>query len=200
MWNRNNLITRLQSELPGELAHIHFYPDRIKNKSVENINDKKLSAVGIHLYPEKESVFFVLIKRPNYNGYHSGQIAFPGGKKDNSDSNLEQTAKRESFEELSISMDNGEFICELTAVYIPVSNFLVHPFVFWHNQKPYMSKNHEVAEVIEISLDELINEDNIGKINLEKIGLIDIPAFIFRECQVWGATALILSELKEMLK
>lgn len=200
MWNRNNLITRLQSELPGERAHIHFYPDRIKNKSVENINDKKLSAVGIHLYPEKESVFFVLIKRPNYNGYHSGQIAFPGGKKDNSDSNLEQTAKRESFEELSISMDNGEFICELTAVYIPVSNFLIHPFVFWHNQKPYMSKNHEVAEVIEISLDELINEDNIGKINLEKIGLIDIPAFIFRECQVWGATALILSELKEMLK
>ena len=181
MWNRNNLITRLQSELPGERAHIHFYPDRIKNKSVENINDKKLSAVGIHLYPEKESVFFVLIKRPNYNGYHSGQIAFPGGKKDYSDSNLEQTAKRESFEELSISMENGEFICELSAVYIPVSNFLVHPFVFWHNQKPYMSKNHEVAEVIEISLDELINEENLGKINLEKIGLIDIPAFIFRE-------------------
>jgi len=200
MWNRQNLITQLQKELPGERAHINFYPYRVKNKFNETEIDKKLSAVGIHLYPENESVFFVLIKRSNYNGYHSGQIAFPGGKKDYSDSNLEQTAKRESFEELSISMENGEFICELTAVYIPVSNFLVHPFVFWHNQKPYMSKNHEVAEVIEISLEELINEENLGKINLEKIGLTDIPAFIFRECQVWGATALILSELKEMLK
>ncbi len=200
MWNRQNLIARLQSELPGERAHIHFYPDRIKNKSVENINDKKLSAVGIHLYPEKESIFFILIKRPNYNGYHSGQIAFPGGKKDATDINLLQTAKRESFEELNISMNIGELICELTPVYIPVSNFLVQPFVFLHHEKPNMLKNHEVAEVIEISLDELVNEENIGEINLENIGLSSVPAFIFEKCQVWGATALMLSEMKEMLK
>ncbi|MFM7636979.1 MAG: NUDIX hydrolase [Crocinitomicaceae bacterium] len=200
MWNRQNLITQLQKELPGERAHINFYPYRIKNKFIETEIDKKLSAVGIHLYPEKESVFFILIKRPNYNGYHSGQIAFPGGKKDASDINLLQTAKRESFEELNISMDIGELICELTPVYIPVSNFLVQPFVFLHHEKPNMIKNDEVAEVIEISLDELVNEENLGEINLENIGLSGVPAFIFEKCQVWGATALILSEMKEMLK
>ncbi|MBM3431242.1 MAG: CoA pyrophosphatase, partial [Bacteroidetes bacterium] len=171
MWNRQNLITRLQKELPGERAHMNFYPYRIKNKFIETEIDKKLSAIGIHLYPEKESVFFILIKRPNYNGYHSGQIAFPGGKKDATDINLLQTAKRESFEELNISMNIGELICELTPVYIPVSNFLVQPFVFLHHEKPNMIKNHEVAEVIEISLDELLNEENLGEINLENIGL-----------------------------
>lgn len=200
MWNRQNLITRLQKELPGERAHINFYPYRIKNKFIETEIDKKLSAVGIHLYPERESFFFILIKRPNYNGYHSGQIAFPGGKKDATDINLLQTAKRESFEELNISMDIGEIICELTPVYIPVSNFLVQPFVFLHHEKPNMIKNHEVAEVIEISLDELLSEENLGKINLENIGLSGVPAFIFEKCQVWGATALMLSEMKEMLK
>jgi len=200
MWNRQNLITRLQKELPGERAHINFYPYRIKNKFIETEIDKKLSAVGIHLYPERESFFFILIKRPNYNGYHSGQIAFPGGKKDASDINLLQTARRESFEELNISIDIGEIICELTPVYIPVSNFLVQPFVFLHLEKPNMLKNHEVAEVIEISLDELLSEENLGKINLENIGLSGVPAFIFEKCQVWGATALMLSEMKEMLK
>jgi len=200
MWNRQNLITRLQKELPGERAHMNFYPYRIKNKFIETEIDKKLSAIGIHLYPEKESVFFILIKRPNYNGYHSGQIAFPGGKKDATDINLLQTAKRESFEELNISMNIGELICELTPVYIPVSNFLVQPFVFLHHEKPNMIKNHEVAEVIEISLDELLNEENLGEINLENIGLSGVPAFIFEKCQVWGATALMLSEMKEMLK
>ncbi|MFM8242064.1 MAG: hypothetical protein ACKN86_04615, partial [Crocinitomicaceae bacterium] len=64
MWNRQNLITRLQKELPGERAHINFYPYRIKNKFIETEIDKKLSAVGIHLYPEKKSIFFILIKRP----------------------------------------------------------------------------------------------------------------------------------------
>ncbi|MFM7758339.1 MAG: NUDIX hydrolase [Crocinitomicaceae bacterium] len=200
MWNRQNLITQLQKELPGERAHINFYPYRIKNKFIETEIDKKLSAVGIHLYPEKESVFFILIKRPKYNGYHSGQIAFPGGKKDATDINLMQTAKRESLEELNISMDIGELICELTPVYIPVSNFLVQPFVFLHHEKPNMIKNDEVVEFIEISLDELVNEENLGEINLENIGLSGVPAFIFEKCQVWGATALILSEMKEMLK
>ncbi|MFM7758736.1 MAG: coenzyme A pyrophosphatase, partial [Crocinitomicaceae bacterium] len=61
-------------------------------------------------------------------------------------------------------------------------------------------KNHEVAEVIEISLDELVNEENLGEINLENIGLSGVPAFIFEKYQVWGATALMLSEMKEMLK
>jgi len=198
MWHEDYLIEQLNRELPGEQAHQNFYPYR--NQLFNTESEKKSAAVGVHIYQRNNHYFFILIKRPSYHGFHSGQIAFPGGKKDVSDADLVYTARRESSEELGIPLKNGKLIRSLTPIYIPVSNFDVQPYIFLHPKMPEMKKNHEVDEIFEVALDELLNESNVCKINIRAPKLNDIPAFRFQNCEVWGATALILSELKELLK
>ena len=194
------LLRKLNNDLPGEIAHLAFYPYRRTDSY--NKPEGKTSAIGIHIFPNAKDFYFYLIKRPTYKGYHSGQIAFPGGKQDRSDKSLVWTSRRESFEELGISMNKGELIKELTSVYIPVSNFIVHPFIFLHDEKPLINKNHEVEEVFEISIKALIEENNtcLTDVIAGEMKLKNIPAFKFDKCTVWGATALILNELKELLK
>ena len=198
MWDKEFLIEKLTKDLPGEKAHYDFYPYR--NQHVNATEATKQAAVGIHLFFDQGVCYFFLIKRAVYQGHHSGQIAFPGGKSDPTDIDLIHTSRRESFEELGILLTLGEYIRTLTPVYIPVSNFKVHPIVFLHMEKPEIKNNHEVENVFEISINELIEIKNTSKINIETNGmkLKNIPAFQFEECQVWGATALILNELKEM--
>ena len=126
----------LNKELPGEKAHLEMAPYRISSIEAKKRNkNPRLSAVGIHLFfNSKNKLSTILIQRTNKLPTHKGQIAFPGGKKENKDIDLIDTAKRESQEELGI--ENGVLIGQLTPVYIPISNFDVSPFVFFHKNLP----------------------------------------------------------------
>ncbi len=165
-------------------------------------NNPKDAAVLILLYPDKQDKIHILLtKRARYNGAHSAQISFPGGKKDKNDNNLLQTALREAKEEVNIQPNQLTFIKELSKTYIPPSNFWVHPYVFITNQKPDFKLNYEVEHLIEIPLTELLNDANLHTKNLSTSYMknIDVPCFKFNNEIVWGATAMILSELKDAL-
>lgn len=190
--------------LPGELAHLEMIPYR-RLSSTFQIDKKqaKQSAVLCLLKQVNNNLFCLLIERQTDGGKHSGQIAFPGGKKDKEDNNLEQTALRETYEEVGIENQNIEILGELTSVYIPVSNFFVQPFIgiLQEDQKLVLS-TREVKEAFWFNVNELLNEDCKTKRSIKNhqgIIMKDIPCFILNNKVVWGATSLILNELKQLL-
>lgn len=160
------------------------------------------ASVGVHCFPNDEkNLAILLIQRSEYDGKHSGQIAFPGGKMDPNDPDLEFTARRECYEELGIPMETGQLIRPLTPVYIPVSHFEMTPFLFFHASKPELTLNpREVVASFELPLVDLIHKVPIihRELPLENNSLFQrkVPGFQFGSYWIWGATALVLNQLK----
>jgi 8-oxo-dGTP pyrophosphatase MutT (NUDIX family) len=165
-------------------------------------NPRKAAVLGLFYPNKKEQTTFLLIERARYKGTHSAQISFPGGKIDSSDTNLQETALRETFEEVGVLPKSIEIIRELTDVYIPPSNFLATPFIAFVEKKPEFIINYEVENTIEVLLEDLLNESSLTAVNLTTSYMenTNVPCFKFNGYIVWGATAMILSEIKELLK
>ena len=133
---------------------IHNYEEIIKLKA-------KQSAVLILLYKKEKKPYLVLIERSSYKGVHSKQISFPGGKKEDQDINLKNTAKREAYEEIGIEIDKINIISELSYLYIPISNFIVFPFVATYTGNPtFIKDDKEVKKILEISIEDLLDKKN----------------------------------------
>ena len=200
---KSELIQRLQQTLPGAAAHEAFAPYR---KHFENQSEeiRKKAAVGIHVYLHEDNWHFILIERSSYNGKHSAQMAFPGGKPESSDLHLEHTARRESEEELAIPSVSGEKITELSLVWIPVSSFEVSPFIFLHDERPSIEINQrEVSNYYEVKLADLLDETSVSTTSIQvnnELHMKDVPCFVLNKKVVWGATALILAEIKFLLQ
>lgn len=164
----------------------------------------KESAVLILLYEKNFETHIVLTERTIYNGKHSGQISLPGGKKEVYDLNLEQTALRETFEEIGVSNHHIEILNNLTHLYIPVSNFLVFPYVAKLNGVPsFVKEEKEVQNILEVKLNDLLNEKNISKKEFyykQADIKFEAPIYKVNDLVVWGATAMILSEFLEIIK
>lgn len=192
--------------LPGEHAHSQLIPiDRKLNSQMQDLaRDYRKSAVGVVLFEASNSIYCVLIQRPQYDGIHSRQISFPGGKMDLTDPDLEYTAKREIFEEIALPSDRIQTIGELTHIYIPVSKFYVKPYVFFAEDLPELiADEREVDEIITFDI-ELLHDEKIIKTTDLKLsnGLIQkqVPYFDIHGKTVWGATAMMLSEFRAVLK
>lgn len=192
-------------ELAGLDAHFKMAPKlrlRYNMNDVKKKNPKKAAVLAI-FYPNKDNeTTFLLTKRARYKGTHSAQISFPGGKIDEQDINLKETALREAFEEVSIHPNRVEVFKEMTPVYIPPSNFLATPFLGFSNYKPQFHANYEVEELIEVSLDDLLNDTFLSTIvmNTSYMKDIEVPCFKFNNHVVWGATAMMLSEIKDLIR
>lgn len=199
-----NFITK--NGLPGEQAHLELLPINRPLSSIakkENIVYRD-SAVAVLLFEKDGSIHTTLIQRPEYDGTHSKQIAFPGGKKDAEDINLEYTARRESFEEISLPWGHGELITELTTVYIPVSKFKVNPFLFFLDNEPeFIPDAREVESIFTFDIFDLRKDEILKRKDLiTSTGFKhkNVPYFEINGKVVWGATALMLAELKAILK
>ncbi len=165
--------------------------------------DARQGSVLVLLYEEDDKVKLPLILRPSYDGVHSGQVALPGGKFEEPDKNLADTALREAAEEIGIVAKDVTMVGELTDLYIPPSNFLVHPYVGTIHYKPeFVPDATEVVEMIEISLDDVLNKSLVHEkeIKLSNGMRILTPYFDFHGHTVWGATAMILSELRSVIR
>ncbi|WP_166387329.1 NUDIX hydrolase [Polaribacter sp. 11A2H] len=201
-----NKITQLKTtELGGLNAQFKLAPKiRLKydaDKITEN-NPRKAAVLAL-FYPNlKNETCFLLTQRASYKGIHSAQISFPGGKKDKTDSDLLKTALRETFEEVGVAEESIEIIRELTDVYIPPSNFLATPFLGYANQQPNFNLNYEVEQTIEVLLRDLLCETNFTaiKMNTSYMDNVEVPCFKLEGYIVWGATAMMLSEIKELFK
>ncbi len=202
----DQLNSALAQGLPGEAAHQHLMPLRRPLSSVAKAesNTYRESAVGVVMYPNNESIHCLLMRRPSYEGAHSGQISFPGGKKEAFDQNLEETARRECFEEIGLPHHHSTLIHPLTEVFIPVSNFLVQPYLFFCDELPaLLPDEREVAEIISFDLFELTRFSEIPRTSIKinsSMTMKDVPYFDIHGHVVWGATAMMLGEMKVLLE
>ena len=202
----DQLKTALQNPLPGVESHDAMM--RQKRPTPTEIRDQGLphkeSAVLILLYPKENTPHIVLTLRPSYDGVHAGQVSFPGGKVEIDDRDLIDTALREAEEEVSIKRKDVEIIGQLTELYIPPSRFIVQPVVAFSAQEPQFSPDPvEVEKVIQTPLSRIVEDDVIRdkEIFLPKYNTtIETSYFDIDEQVVWGATAMILSELRSVLR
>lgn len=164
--------------------------------------DARVAAVLILLYPDNGKVHTVFMQRPDYEGFHGGQISFPGGKKESSDKDIIQTALREAAEETGVNPDGITVIGTLTPLFIPVSNMVVTAVVGWMCAKPVFSHNpHEVDFLIEADLVTFLDPSIIKTKPMELRGEVyEIRYFAIKGFVIWGATAMILNELLEIIK
>lgn len=196
---------RLSLPLPGRDAQLRMaHAERKINLSHYKVpQDARWGSVMILLYEDENKIKFPLILRQTYDGVHSGQVAFPGGKFEPADENLINTALRETSEEIGITTNDVTVLGKLTELYIPPSNFLVHPHIGTIKNKPdFFPDAGEVVEIIEVSLDDLMSDSvvNEKEITLSNGLKILTPYFDFYGHTVWGATAMIMSELKILIK
>lgn len=192
-------------ELPGEEAQYQMAP--LSRKKISDFSDRihsaRKSAVLIILYPSNDSINTILIQRPNYEGVHSGQIAFPGGKYEESDIELSNTALREANEEIGIDVSNIQLLGRLTDLYISPSNFIVSPFIgFTSELNDLIPNNYEVSKIIHTDLFNLNKEYIKGIKSIEHSNgyKIKTPYYEIEGFTVWGATAMMISELNAIVK
>lgn len=201
----NSLKTELQKPLPGievqfEMAHVNR--DKVKPEDFETIEYRQ-SAVLLLIYKKGDSFYLPLTERHIYKGVHSGQISLPGGKFEDNDETLEKTALRECAEEIGIQ-HKIDLLGALTPVYIPVSGFVVNAFVaFLHEETPQFKVDvNEVKDLIELNLGDLIKPELKKITTVEPMpGLkLKTPYFDVQGKVIWGATAMILNEFKNLLQ
>ena len=196
------LSFRLQKPLPGKDAHDKMASEsRLKLKMPSPNERTRESAVLILFYPSENQIFIPLILRPQYDGVHGGQMAFPGGRAEKEDENLVRTAMREAQEEIGVRLTDIKVMGQLTKLYIPPSNFFVQPVIGFMNHRPdFYPDAREVDQVMEVALQEIINPEIIGRKILAVRGLeIDAPFYQIQNHTVWGATAMMISELFMMI-
>jgi 8-oxo-dGTP pyrophosphatase MutT (NUDIX family) len=198
--------TLLLESLPGQQAHFKM-AHAVRRADVDpNPAEVKNAAVLITLFeknPGDWHVIFIRRGSGHEKDKHGGQIAFPGGKSELTDRDLMFTALREAEEETALDLTTLDVLGELTPLYITVSKFLVHPFVAYTYKIPELVRQQsEVEEILEFPLEDFRKSDSATetRINLGSgIILNHVPAFVIQGHVIWGATAMIMSELLEVL-
>lgn len=200
-------IPKIEKEiLLGEAAHLKMVPPErlalMENLDMATKKPRK-AAVMMLFYPKDLLTYLVLIVRNSYPGIHSSQIAFPGGKVEVYDINLQETALRETHEEIGVSANKIHVIRAFTEIYIPPSNFLVQPFFGYSEEElSFKLQEDEVAGIIELPIMEFLDDSIIisKTMTTSYSKSVEVPCFKVNEHYIWGATAMMMSELKETLK
>lgn len=199
------LAVALTERLPGQVAQDRMKPVKTDGTVIERPplrDDTRDAAVLLLLYPHAVSGHWhlSLIKRPDYDGVHSGQIALPGGRRE-ADETLVETALREAQEEIGIDSQRVEILGRLTAFYVFASNHLVYPYIGVSADHPQFTPCAvEVAQIIEAPLQRLLDPATLRRETRElRWGPAHIPYFDVDGHKVWGATAMMLSEFIELI-
>ena len=195
-----HLKKRINTNLPGNDSHKKMkvnYSEKIK--FTYSKNEAKPAAVLLLLYPNNSKVYFYLTKRTESLKYHKGQISLPGGSKEYNETLLE-TALRETQEEIGINKHEISILGKITPLFIPVTGFMVNPFIGYILNEPKTKLDTiEVAEIISVNIQDLINNDILITHRQINVKNMHIPYFNLNNHQVWGATSMVLSEFKDII-
>ncbi|WP_418638792.1 NUDIX hydrolase [Winogradskyella sp.] len=195
-------------ELFGEDSHAKMSPPyrlELAEKMKKKSKAAKRAGVMALFYPNtNDETHLVLILRKTYKGVHSAQVGFPGGKyEDNDNNDLMETAIRETEEEIGVSRTHIDVLKTMSPIYIPPSNFMVHPYIGISKEYLIFTKqDEEVEEIIEVKLADFLNDNSTITTTVPTSfdEQVDVPAFKFNGHIVWGATAMMLGEIKDLLK
>jgi 8-oxo-dGTP pyrophosphatase MutT (NUDIX family) len=181
-----------------DAAQLRMAPGRPRTGKNENTRQ---AGVLILLYPEAADLYIVLTRRTETLSGHSGQVSFPGGRRDPTDESFTATALRETCEELGVC-EGITVIGALSPIYIPPTDFEVFPTVAYMPQRPLYRPNlDEVAEVIGLPLATLLDEGNKREEEWSFQNMrIKVPFYLVGDHKVWGATATMLSEFEHRLR
>tara|TARA_R110002049_G_scaffold189990_1_gene358609 strand:- start:1357 stop:2001 length:645 start_codon:yes stop_codon:yes gene_type:complete len=195
-------------ELSGEVSHAKMSPPcrlELAEKMKAKAKTARKAGVMALFYPNiDDNTNLVLILRKTYRGVHSAQVGFPGGKyEDEDDNDLMLTAIRETEEEIGVVREHFKVLKTMSPIYIPPSNFMVHPFIGISQENlNFVKQDEEVEAIIEVMLSDFLDETNTitttvpTSFDVE----VDVPAFKLNGHIVWGATAMMLGEIKDLLK
>ncbi len=197
------LEQKLRQPLPGREAQLKM-AHTTRHLSLSAPPQSKKAGVLATFFLKNQKWHLVFIERiQNEKDRHGGQIGFPGGKFEPKDQTLKNTALREAEEEVGIARGDVKILGQLTNLYIPVSNFEVYPFVGFLNYEPaYKLQKEEVSNVLEVPLSHFKNPFIKGMTTIrigKHLTLNQVPYFDMYGKVLWGATAMIMSELIEVL-
>ncbi len=206
MYNKfiTSLQQQLQKSLPGQAAQVKM-AHAVRSHYRPAPPSARQAAVMILFYPKNNEPYIVLTERVSTNQHdkHSGQMSFPGGAYEKEDTDFAMTATRETEEEIGVAQTSITVLGQLTDLYIPVSNFLVHPYVGYLEEAPqFNAQLSEVKHIVEVPFSILLDESTRQVKDLAlspHLTLKRVPYFNVKDKVVWGATAMILSELLEVL-
>lgn len=197
------LEKRLGGDKPGLNAQLKMTPrPRPGHLRYDEVDVSCIRAgVLVLFYPWNDSLFLVLTRRTEQMRHHQAQISFPGGRQEPGE-DLVQTAMRETKEELGIQPDSSRLLGTLTPLYIPPSNTCIHPVVATLPQRPeFVRSPKEVETVIEVPLAHLRDPINVHEEIWTLRGIpVRVPFYLFKGNKIWGATAMVLAELLELLR
>ncbi|CAM3378746.1 NUDIX hydrolase [Aequorivita lipolytica] len=201
------IVKVTKMELPGEAVQFKMAPiERLEElkRVARKKNIAKHAGVMSLFYPSEDyETRLILILRKTYKGVHSAQVGFPGGKLEAEDKSIQDAALRETEEEVGVSRETIAVLKKLTEIYIPPSNFFVQPFLGITTELPkFVPQEEEVEALIEVALQDFMDDLNITTQTLSTsyAASIEVPAFNLNGHIVWGATAMMLNEVRELLK
>jgi 8-oxo-dGTP pyrophosphatase MutT (NUDIX family) len=166
--------------------------------------EARLGAVLVLLYDCQNELHLPFTRRRDDLPYHPGQISFPGGRREEGE-HLSATALREAQEEIGLDPAGITILGRLTTLYIPASDFEVHAYVGWYEGgRPAFSRQAaEVAEIIEVPLSHFQRPETSKREDWQLPGFsqpVEVPYFAVNGYKMWGATAILVSELLERLR
>lgn len=201
------IVKVTKMELPGESVQFQMAPllrlKELQDQATHRENARRAGVMALFYPSSNYQANLILILRRTYNGAHSAQVSFPGGKIETIDTSLEAAALRETEEEVGIPRENISVIKKLTEIYIPPSNFYVQPFLGITNKEPhFMPEEREVEALIEVRLEDFMDDACITTeiLTTSYATNLKVPAFQLNGHIVWGATAMMLNEVREMLQ
>lgn len=193
--------------LPGTKSHYKMAPmhrvSGLEDTHIQHPKAKEAAVMALFYPNEAQQAHLLLMLRKSYDGVHSNQISLPGGKREKADQDLLTTALRETREEVGAIVEEIQTVATLTPIYIPPSNFWVQPFMgTYQKTQPFVPQQTEVELLVEVSVEDFLDNGLVAQknVSISKGGRAEVPAFEFGGYVVWGATAMILSEIKDLIK